>query len=494
MAGVAAASEPSELFDLGNALFERGENEAAIIAFRACLAAAPDHAAAWYDLANALLKAGRPVEAVECFVASLRLRPAFGAAYVNLADALRRLGLLDPARTMAELGVLHLPDQPEAKICLASVLHDRSDYEAAATLYSQVVVGAPDHAGALSSLGNTLHAMGQLSAALAVHDRAVAAAPDDADFHFNRATARLAAGDFARGWEEYEWRWRRAQCPSRDLGDAWQGEELGGRTILLHAEQGLGDVLQFVRYVPMVVERGGRVILEVQRPLLRLLRASLCLPQVLARGDALPSFDVHCPLLSLPRAFVTRLETIPSQLPYLHAAPAAAIAWQAKLPIGGGLRVGLVWAGSPHTDDAGAHLIDRRRSIDLTEFAPFAELADVQLISLQMHDRTQPVRLLPPGLTLCDPMAAVTDFADTAALIANLDLVISVDTSVAHLAGALGRPVWLLSRYDGCWRWLQDRDDSPWYPGLRIYRQPTPGDWRSVLARVIADLRRLAES
>jgi tetratricopeptide (TPR) repeat protein len=481
------ATDPAALFDLGNTLFEGGETEAAILAFRCCLAAAPNNSGTCYNLANALLRAGHPVEAVECFLACLQLAPGFGSAYINLAEALRGLGLLEQAQWAAELGVQHLPDSPEAKICLANTLHDRSEYTAAVTIYQQALDGAPDNPGALTSLGNTLHAMGHLAEAVTVHDHAVVGAPNDPDFHFNLATTLLAAGDFARGWKEYEWRWQRPRARLRGFGVAWCGETITGRTILLHAEQGLGDTLQFVRYVPMVAARGARVVLEVQPPLVKLMRTLPGVAEVVAHGDALPRFDTHCPLLSLPYVFRTSLQTIPAEIPYLHADPLAVAAWRMKLPVDNCLRIGLVWAGSPHSDDAGAHLIDRRRSLALADLASLDGLSDVHLVSLQKQaEDSNPTA--PNGFALIDPMADVTDFADTAALVANLDLVISVDTSVAHLAGGLGKRVWLLSRYDGCWRWLHGRDDSPWYPAMRIYRQHRPNDWSGVLARIRRDL------
>jgi hypothetical protein len=403
--------------------------------------------------------------------------PGFGAGYVNLATTLRGLTLLEQAQAMAEVAVQLLPREPEATLCLASVLHDRADYRGAVGLYRQALEAVPLHAGALSSLGNSLRAMGRLSEALAVHDRAVAAAPDDAEIRYSRAAALLAAGDFAAGWPEHEWRWRRRLWRDRGFGAAWRGEDIAGRTILLHAEQGLGDTLQFVRYAPMVAALGARVVLEVQAPLVRLMRGLAGVARVVARGDALPAFDVHCPLLSLPLAFGTVPETVPAAIPYLFADAVAL--WDSRLPAGG-KRVGLVWAGSPHTDDAGAHLIDRRRSLGLAELAPLWDVGGVHLVSLQKDCAA------PPGLV--DLMGQVGDFADTAALVSGLDLVVSVDTSVAHLAGALGRPVWLLSRYDACWRWLCGRDDSPWYPGMRIYQQERPLDWSGVVARVRDDL------
>ena len=471
----------------------RGENEAGISVLRRCLRASPEHGGTWYNLGNALLAVGRPVEAVDAFVACLRVAPELGAAYLNLASTLRGLAMLEQARTMAELAVQHLPDEPEAKTCLAAVLHDQADYGAAVRLYRQVLARNPLHAGALSSLGNSLRALGHMSESLAAHDRAVAAAPGEPEFLFNRSTSYLMAGDFARGWDAYEWRWQNPPGRARDLGTLWQGEDIAGRTVLLHAEQGLGDTLQFVRYVPLVAARGARVVLEVQPPLVRLVQAMPGAHRVIARGEALPPYDRHCPLLSLPRAFATRLETIPCHLPYLHADADAIAAWGAKLPDDQGVRVGIAWAGGPHLNDAAAHLFDLRRSISLAEFAPLGDIAGVHLVSLQ-KDRPDGPSWTPSGMNLIDLMPDVADFADTAALASNLDLVISVDTSVAHLAAGLGLPVWPLARYNGCWRWMQDRLDSPWYPGMRIFRQEHPMDWSDVIQNICADLRTIARN
>jgi Flp pilus assembly protein TadD len=484
---VESVEHPADLFALGNELFESGQTQAAIEAFQRRLALTPDHAATAYNLGNALRRAGKPVEAVDAFLCCLRLVPDFGPAYVNIADTLRHLGLLEQARLMADFGVQHAPNLPEAKLCLANVLHDNAEYEAAAALYAEVLARIPSHAGALSNLGNTLRALGRLQEALAAHGRAVAAAPEEGHFRFERAMTRLAAGDFERGWDEFEWRSQDPETRPRGFGEPWRGEAIAGRTILLHAEQGLGDTLQFVRYAPMVAARGCRVVLEVQPVLVRLLRALPGVTEIVARGDPLPPFDVHCPLLSLPRAFATRLETIPAGVPYLHPDPAAVASWQEKLPDRGRARIGLVWSGSPHNDSAGAQKVDRRRSIPLAAFTPLGDHPGVDLIALQQHHPDHSWTAL-PGPPLIDLMADVTDFADTAALVANLDLVIAVDTSVAHLAGGLGKPVWLLSRYDGCWRWLHGRDDSPWYPTMRIYRQERPNDWSSVIARIRHDL------
>lgn len=373
-----------------------------------------------------------------------------------------------------------LPGQPGALLALGNVLHDRAHYAGAAELYGQVLAAEPDNVGALTSLGNTLQILGRMSEALAVQDRAAALAPNEPEIRFNRAVAYLAAGDYARGWEEYEFRWRRSRARPRDIGPLWDGGCVAGRTVLLHAEQGLGDTLQFIRYANLVRERGAHVVLEVQAELVRLVRHSMPFAVVVARGEALPHFDVHCPLLSVPRLMGTCLETVPACLPYLRCDPERAASWGRRLPDRRPL-IGLVWAGGNHMTDAGAHLIDQRRSLRPADLAPLAEMACVQWISLQKGREERPF----PMIELMDE---VEDFADTAELAANLDLVVAVDTSVAHLAAAMGCPVWLLSRYDGCWRWLHGRDDSPWYPGMRIYRQERPLDWSGVLLRIRSDL------
>ncbi len=486
-----SVAHPMELFEHGLMLLDRGEPEPAVTVFQHCVAMVPDHPGALYNLGTALLRAGRDVEALGIFLTCLGFAPDFGKAYVNLADTLRRLTLFDNAQAMAELGLRHLPNSPEAKICLAHVLTEKAQHTEAAALYRQVLDQSPEHAGAHSNLGNLLLSTGPIAEALAMHDRAVAIDPADPHLRFNRATALLQAGAFAAGWEGYEARWQLPQSEPRGFGEPWQGQDITGRTILLHAEQGLGDTLQFVRYAPMVAERGARVVLEVQPPLVRLLRQLPGITQIVARGDALPPFDAHCPLLSLPRAFATRLATIPARIPYLRADPAETASWAAKLPADDKLRIGLVWAGSPRPQDPEAHLTDRRRSLALADLAPLAGIAGMRFVSLQKDPPGAAAHLSDP-LVLIDLMSQVSDFVDTAALVASLDLVISADTSVAHLAGAMGRPVWLLSRYDACWRWLNGRQDSPWYPSMRIYQQQGPLAWREVINRVRSDLTEFA--
>jgi tetratricopeptide (TPR) repeat protein len=373
---------------------------------------------------------------------------------------------------------------------LGTALHRQQRYEEAVAAYVAGLTANPGNASACTNLAVALNEQWRMEESLRMHNAALRLAPDDPEIRNNRALALLMAGDFETGFAELEWRWRAlAMKPHGMAGPQWRGENPEGRTILLHDEGGFGDTLQFVRYAPMLASRGASVVLQVQPPLLRLIRQSMPeVAQVLARGEPLPPYDAHCPMLSLAHCFGTRLETVPAALPYLRPDPAAAMRWRMRLDgatAGQGLRVGLVWAGASRPDMPEAFAMNRRRSLSLAQLAPLAEVPGVSFISLQL-DAAEAV---PTGMSILDPMAEMADFADTAALVANLDLVIAADTAVAHLAGALGRPVWVMSRYDACWRWLAGRRDNPWYPSLRFYRQPRPGDWDSVIASVADDLR-----
>ena len=448
-------------------------------------------ARASFNESLALMRAGKAFDAFAPLLACLKLAPEFGPGYVNLAALLRQFGMLDRALPVAEAAMSLLGASVPSRLCMAAVRHERAEYDLAIAQYRGVLALEPDHAEAKSSLASCLQSAGRLAEAMPLHQRAVAALPNDPDAHYNYAEALLASGAFAAGWDEYEWRLRRGHAKWRDFGPVWRGEDLAGRTILLHPEQGFGDTLQFARYAPMVAARGGRVVMEVQPPLVRLMHSLRGVAQVVALGDPLPPFEAHCPLLSLPRAFATRLHSIPAAIPYLQADPAHGGGWAARLPTSG-LRVGLVWAGGLHPHANGVTVFDQRRSLPLAAFAPLAGIAGVHLVSLQAGPAAEQLQTPPAGMAVLDPMGDMADFADTAALVMALDLVITVDTAVAHLAGALGRPVWMLSRSDGCWRWLEGRDDSPWYPSLRLYRQTVPFEWDPVIDRVREDLAALA--
>jgi len=320
------------------------------------------------------------------------------------------------------------------------------------------------------------------------YERAVELDPTSAGGHYNLGLARLRQGRFAEGWREHEWRWdfrelrlrRRRFTPPQ-----WRGEALHGETILLHAEQGLGDTLQFVRYAPLVAERGGRVVLEAQAPLARLLRNLPGISQTIAFGEPLPEFALHCPLMSLPLVFGTSLETIPGQSAYLHADEAEAKAARRRWP-GEGLRVGIAWAGNPQQRS------DDQRSMPLRALLPLAAVKGISWFSLQKGPAVEQMRGLGAQFPLVDASSASRDLAETAALMATLDLAISVDTSIAHLAGAMGIRLWLVLPRLADWRWMDEREDSPWYPTARLFRQQISGDWRAPVARMLDELQRAA--
>jgi Tfp pilus assembly protein PilF len=471
-----------------------GRLDEAVACFRHALDLDPRQPEAQNNLGNALLKQEHPDEASAGFRRALALRPDYPEAHNNLGNVLKEQGRLDEAVACYRRAVALKPDYAEALNNLGIVLQEQGLADEAIGCCRSALALKPDYPEAYENLGNALRAQQLLDDAIACYRKAIDLQPDAADTHANLAMALLAHGELGAGWEEYEWRWktnRMIRSARPFLQPQWRGEPAEGRTLLIHAEQGFGDTLQFCRYAPLAAARGLRVILEVPGPLVRLLRSLPGVAQVVATGEALPPFDLQCPMLSLPLAMgTTTLAAIPGSVPYLHADAAQAAAWSARLAAmeKPGLRVGLVWAGSSRKDQPAAAAIDRRRSMAPDRLAPLFALPGLHFVSLQKDGPAAPA-----AFRLTDVMEAMGDFADTAALIAVLDLVISVDTAVAHLAAALGKPVWLLDRSDPCWRWLQGRRDSPWYPNLTLFRQPDAGNWDAVIETVREDLRRMSD-
>ena len=486
--------DPVYFSNLGIVLRDLGRLTEAEASCREALRLQPDYTEAHVNLGNALLDLGRPVEAEASYREALRLRPNYPEAHNNLGNALLDLGRAAEARASYREALYLRPDYPEAHNNLGNALLDLGRPAEAEASYREALRLRPNYPEAYNNLGNALRDLGRPVEAEASYREALRLRPNYPDAHNNLGHALLLVGRFEEGWKECEWRWK-----TKDMSGGvrnfsaplWNGELIGDRVILLHAEQDLGDTLQLCRYVPLIASSAG-VILEVQPPLVRLLSRLPGITKIVARGDSLPSFDLHCPLLSLPRAFDTTLDTIPNMTPYLSADPELAARWRKRLASVDGLRVGLVWAGGQRPDPPLA-AVDRRRSITLDMMASFDEIPGVSFFSLQKDAPSAGSAHPPPGRALHDFTADLYDFADTAALVANLDLVISIDTAVAHLAGALGKPVWLLNRFDTDWRWLLARDDSPWYPTLRQFRQSAPGDWNNVIGRVAAALGDLRE-
>jgi Flp pilus assembly protein TadD len=434
---------------------ETGDNAAALVAADRAVRLRRTYPEAHNSRGNALLRLGRPAEAAEAFKAALSLTPRDPEVHVNLANALESQGR--PVEALRSV--------------------DRA------------IALEPGLAAAHVNRGNVLQQLGRHRDAVAAYDRALDLAPGSVDAHWNRGLCHLLMGDYAAGWPDYEWRWRRGARETQPRGFAqplWLGgEDLAGRTILLHAEQGQGDALQFARYAPQVAARGGRVILEVFPSLAPLLAGLPGVAAVVARGDALPAFDLQCPLMSLPLALGVP-DPAPSPKPYLRAEPERAAAWAARLgPPGERLRVGLVCSGSP------THGRDAQRSLPFAMLAPHLPAGPAyHLLQKEIRDSDRDPLATRPDVAVWS--AALGDFADTAALAEQMDLVISVDTSVAHLAGALGRPVWVLLPTEPDWRWGLQGETTPWYATMRLLRQAVRDDWAAPLAQVGADLAGLA--
>ena len=485
--------------NLGNALLASRQADAAVASFDRAIAIAPDFAEAHVNRGDALRRLGKLESAVASFRRAIAIKPDLMEAYANLGKALEDLGQSDQAVAVFDQAIAISPDSAAAFYNRGNALKANRQSDAALASYDQALLLNPAYAEAWYNKGVVLHERNQIDPAIAHYRRAIEINPDYAMAHWNLATALLTGADHERGWQEFEWRWRSIETglvPNRRglRQPGWLGREaLAGKTILLQNEQGLGDTLQFCRYATLVSALGARVILEVQPPLLEVLRDLEGVDQLLPdTARKIPEVDFHCALMSLPLALGTTLETIPNQVPYIRSRPEKAAAWKARLAASDALRVGLVWSGNFVAGHPELKATHARRNIPLQKLAPL-HMDGVTFFSLQ---KGQPAEAELPALIqagwggphIVDLTADLNDFSDTAALIDHLDLVISVDTSTAHLAGAMGKPVWVLNRFDTCWRWMLDRDDSPWYPTLKLYRQTTPGDWDSVVERVRDDL------
>jgi len=479
---------PDLYSNLGYALSRQGHLRDAVAALRVAIDLDPANPRAHFNLGEAIGKQGRLPEAADCYRAAIDLRPDIPEAYNSLGFALSQMGRPEEAATILRKAIALRPEYAQAHNNLGFVLAKQQLLDQAASCYRTAIALCPGLSVAWNNLGTVLDELGQLNRAMECYHKAIAAEPEFAEAHANLGMAMLATSNAARGWDEYEWRWQtpegKRNAPAHQA-PRWDGTQAPGRTLLVHAEQGLGDSIQFCRYATLAAAKGLRVVIEAPAPLVRLLRTLDGVAQVVTKGETLPVFDLQIPMLSLPAVLRT---TIPAEPGFIRAEPAQAATWRKVLRAMGrtGPRVGVAWAGNPHPGAPDSAAVDRRRSLPLARLAPLLAVPGVHFVSVQKQGPAPS-----PELGLTDVMHQMADFADTAALIANLDLVISVDTAVAHLAAALGKPVWLLNRFDACWRWGREGADSAWYPSLTQYRQPVAGDWDSVLATVACDLRAL---
>ncbi len=474
---------------------------AALISYDQAITLKADYAEAYCSRGIVLTELNRLDEALASCNRALEIQPRFAEAYSCRGTVLRKLNRFDDSLASYDRAIAIKPDFAEAYSNRGAALQELNRLDEALASYDRAIDLEGGHAEAYSNRGIVLQALGELDAALASFDRAIALKGDFTAAHLNRSLALLLTGDFTNGWIEYEWRRKIEQSSSsyekRNLPQAlWRGDEsLAGKTILLHSEQGLGDTIQFCRYVKLVADLGATVIFQVPRVLSNLLATLDGAAKLVVEGEAVPAFDRFCPLLSLPLAFKTALSSIPAQIPYLRASAEKNCEWKIRLGEKRKLRVGLVWSGGFRPNQPQPWGLNHRRNIPLAQLAPLKH-PDIDFYSLQKgqpaeSELAQLMSVHWDGPQLIDWTRELEDFADTAALMENLDLVISVDTCTAHLAGALGKPVWILNRFYTCWRWLLDRDDSPWYPTARLYRQKSPQDWQGVVESVRADLLRL---
>jgi len=457
---------------------------------RRAQAADPASASPHYVAGRLWQDAGRMPEAEASYRCAVAMQPAHARAHNNLGCVLHMQGKLEEALATYRRALDLDPDLPQANQNYAAIVRDGSALERAALGYRRRTQQQPEDAMAFNDLGNTLREIGRHREALDAYERALTLDPGLAEAHFSRSFVLLLLGDYDAGWKEYEWRWRipAFNAPARRFPQSiWDGSRMPEGTVLLHAEQGLGDTLQFARYAPLVAQRCAAVVLECQPELAALMRGVAGVHRVVVRGEALPAFAAHAPLMSLPAIFGTTLETIPWSSPYVHADPGRAGSWDLSgHAVASRLKVGLVWAGRPQQWD------DRKRSISLDMLAPLARAAGVTFFSLQVGAAAAQSAAPPEGMRLIDLTAAIADFSDTAALVSRLDLVITIDTSVAHLAGAMRVPVWVLVAHAPDWRYHLGRDDQPWYPTMRLFRQERDGDWSGAIARAAEELVRRA--
>lgn len=482
------------LLQRGNSQRETGRTQAALDSFQRALAIDADNANAWFQRGNVKHDLKQLGEARDSYRKAVELRPDFAEGWFNLGNTLKDLEQPEQALEAYDHALEIEPDFAQALTNRGYVLFLMKRSADALESYDRASLLDDASSELWFNRGSTLEDLQRFDEAIASYQRAQQIDPDAASPHWNESLTRLLLGDFETGWQKYEWRWSTEQM--RDFErrlpqPLWLGKEsLQGKTILLHSEQGFGDTLQFARFVPLLAAKGARVILEVQPSLKNLMANLPGVSQVITSSDyPRPQFDLHCPLMSLPLACgVTGDEDIP-RAPYLAAEPKKWGEWYRRMPQNRALRVGLVWSGNPRVNNAAANRVDSLRSMPFETLAPIVELArdqgGVEFYSLQVGDNAAAqLRRHPLAAYVKDYSAELRDFSETAGLIANLDLVISVDTSVCHLAGAIGKPVWLLNRFNTCWRWQLERTDTPWYQNFTIFRQSVQGDWSDVIAQM----------
>ena len=479
--------------NLGGVLQIQGSLEAAVQSFHRALDIDPGLAAAHVNLGNILMRQGESEAAAAAYRKTLDIDPDFAQAHNGLGATMLAQGQLDEAETAFRRALELDPDHAETHNNLGNLLRAQGKFDEAVESFGHALARRPDLVEAHTNLGNVLKSRGDMDNAIESFKRALDIDSENAEAHWNLAQVLLLQGRFGEGWPEYEWRTKCGDFPSMIWnvpGPRWDGGDLQGKTILLYAEQGLGDTLQFVRYAQGIAAKGGEVVVKCPPPLSGLVQTAPGVARVVSRIDRSVPYDVQASLISLPHILGTEEETTPADVPYLTASQDRVETWRRHLG-NTGFRVGINWQGNP------SYKGDWNRSMALRFFEPLAKVPSVRLISLQKKNGLEQLENLPKGMsveTLGDDFDEGPDaFIDTAAVMMSLDLIISSDTSTAHLAGALARPVWTLLPFVPDWRWMLERGDTPWYPTMRLFRQQTHGDWPGAFAEVGNALRQRIE-
>jgi tetratricopeptide (TPR) repeat protein len=483
-------------YNLANVLKQQGKFAEAIENYEQAVRLRPDFPQAHYNLANAFRSCGRLTEAIESYRRAIRLKGDYAAAHVNLAMTFKELGQVAEAVENYTQAIRLKPDYAEAHNNLGIALKELGRLDEAVESYAEAIRLRPGYAEAHNNMGIALRARGEHDKALESCERAIRLNPEYAQAHWNRSLILLLEGRFEEGWAEYRWRRKTnlaaSAYPHKFDKLLWDGKPFVGKRLLVHYEQGLGDNLQFVRYLPLVKQLGGTVIFETPKSMYGLLESFDGIDELVEASPAAPpdvEFDLYTSLMDLPGIFGTTLDTICAEVPYIHADAAKVQRWRERF-VADGFKVGLVWGGRPTGRNEVLSL--QHRSCALEHFAPLADVPGVTLYGLQKGPAAAQAGQLAWQIQVTNLGEQLEDFADTAAAVENLDLVISIDTSVAHLAGAMGKPVWVLLKTDADWRWLLERADNPWYPTMRLFRQTQAGDWGSVFKSVAEELRALA--
>jgi Flp pilus assembly protein TadD len=488
-----APNNPQARLNYGAALVTSGRPTDAVNQLREAVRLKPDYAEAHFNLGNVLRDSGHTTDAIESFRTAVRLRPDHSGMMTNLGLALTEAGRPAEALPLLQQAARLNPGSEDTHNNLGLALSDLGRFAEAEAAYEQALRLNPRSADTLSNLAGTYTVQGRVDEALGYYDLALAFTPEAPRIRYNRSLALLKSGDYARGWTEYEWRWTRSSEQNRIRpGPRWAGSVFNGRTVLVWCEQGLGDTIQFVRYVPLVKACGGTVVVECPGLLAPLLATCPGIDVLVTEGERLPAYDCQVPMMSLPAVFGTTPQTVPWDGPYLSTDPVRSTDWGQRLRAQPGFRVGLVWQGNPY------YRLDRFRSAPLAAFAPLADVPGVRLFGLQVGPAAAqiaawgdqfPLEHVCPGAT-----PASWGFVDTAAVLANLDLVVTVDSSVGHLAGALGVPVWEALSAVSEWRWGVGNVSTPWYPTMRLFRQRQLGDWDEVFEHMARELAKRVRS